>query len=273
MPLFLLVFIGIFGQSLPAQSVLVPSSLRSFDDIFPEFPGTLHAKVFSRAGYFNTQPTGEEAGSNLLARQGRLKPGLVDPVLEIGPRVLVESMRVVSYPAGNVSLLDIYNAIGRIRDLGGRTYRSHSRGSETPLFEEATRLGGPRNNSPVGDPEPALELPLSQTIYMRLRDTNFGNTFYRAEVGHDGRSLHLTMSNNRNITVMLFPAIREGMFVARMYFEPIAEGVLMYSLAGVGVSDFVSSRIHMPSAIEKRLSVIMGWAADGIAGGQSSEED
>jgi hypothetical protein len=49
-----------------------------------------------------------------------------------------------------------------------------------------------------------------------------------------------------------------------MYFEPVQEGVLVYSIAGVDVSDFIASRIHIDSAIAKRLEVIISWAAGGI---------
>jgi hypothetical protein len=58
--------------------------------------------------------------------------------------------------------------------------------------------------------------------------------------------------------------IREEKFSAQLYFEPISEGVLIYGLAGVDVSDFVSSRIDMKSAIGKRLSVILSWITEGV---------
>ena len=72
------------------------------------------------------------------------------------------------------------------------------------------------------------------------------------------------MTNNRVITYLLMPVIREGNFTAQLYFEPILEGMLIYGLAGADVSNFVSSRISMTSAIDKRLAVIIGWVSDGI---------
>ncbi|MDR2257702.1 MAG: hypothetical protein LBE14_00980, partial [Treponema sp.] len=61
------------------------------------------------------------------------------------------------------------------------------------------------------------------------------------------------------------PVIKEEKFIAQLYFEPITEGVLVYSIAGADVSDFVASKIHMPSAIAKRLAVIISWVVDGIS--------
>jgi hypothetical protein len=77
--------------------------------------------------------------------------------------------------------------------------------------------------------------------------------------------LSYSLSNFKSLTYLLIPVIREEKFTAQLYFEPIAEGILIYGLAGADVSDFVSSRINMASAIDKRLTVIISWVAEGIA--------
>jgi hypothetical protein len=82
----------------------------------------------------------------------------------------------------------------------------------------------------------------------------------------DQRSLCYSLTNNRNLSYFLVPVIKEEKFIAQLYFEPIAEGMLIYGLAGADVSDFVSSKIDMESAISKRLSVIISWVAEGIRG-------
>jgi uncharacterized protein YqgC (DUF456 family) len=66
------------------------------------------------------------------------------------------------------------------------------------------------------------------------------------------------------MTYFLVPVIKEGKFVTQFYIEPITEGILIYALAGADVSDFISSKIDMKSAISKRLAVIIGWIAEGI---------
>jgi hypothetical protein len=40
--------------------------------------------------------------------------------------------------------------------------------------------------------------------------------------------------------------------------------MLIYSLAGTDVSDFIANRIDIPSAISKRLAVFIDWVSDGI---------
>jgi len=236
---------------------------RSFDYIFPGLSPNVRTAAFSQEGYFRTfERPAEGTRRETIAFDSRLDGGIMTGVLSMRPVVLVESVMVV--PGRGLSLLNAYNALARIGDLSGRMFDSH-RSGEIPLFEEATRLAEGGKNVAVADPAPALIVPRSETVYIRLRDTNFGNTFYRANMTLEGYGLRYSLANNRNITYFMVPVIREGKFVAQMYFEPIAEGMLIYSIAGVDVSDFISSRIHMPSAISKRLAVIIGWAADGIS--------
>jgi len=251
---------------LAAQSP--QSAARSFDDIFPGLPPAARGAAFSQAGYFRTYERANDAMQDAHVFQSGLCRGLADAALAVQPVVLVESILVLPGEEGGRTLLDVYNAISQVRDLRGRTYDSHRRG-EIPLFEDATRIDAARRNAAIEDPPPASSVPQSETIYMRLRDANFGNTFYRAQMDLDGRGMRLSLTNNRSITYFMFPAIREERFVAQMYFEPIAEGILIYSIAGVDVSNFVASMIHIPSAISRRLAVIIGWAADGIAGQES----
>jgi hypothetical protein len=56
----------------------------------------------------------------------------------------------------------------------------------------------------------------------------------------------------------------EEKFQANLYLEPLDEGMLIYSLAGTDVSDFIANRIDIPSAISKRLAVFIDWVSDGI---------
>jgi hypothetical protein len=73
-----------------------------------------------------------------------------------------------------------------------------------------------------------------------------------------------TLANYKDMTYLFIPVIKEEKFIAQFYFEPVAEGILIYSIAGADVSDFISSKINMPSAIRKRLEVILSWIVDGI---------
>ena len=257
----IILFMAVFSLSAEEQ---VPSGRRTFNEIFPNLPSAVRNAAFSNNGYYNS--VSGNFLQNIHAVGSALDPQLSNAVLGRKPGFLIESILVISDPIGQYSLLDTYNALGKTRELKGRFYHSHTRNEYVPLFEDVTRIEGAHRNVPINDPPPASRIPASETVYMRLKDVNFGNSFYRADITQIRHGLRYSLSNNRNLTYFLVPVIREERFTAQLYFEPIAEGILIYSLAGADVSDFVSSRIDMPSAISKRLAVIIQWVAGGIGG-------
>jgi len=235
---------------------------RSFNDIFPNANEDLRSSIF-QTGYIRSSRRTDGfviLGSN----SSRLDPQIVNNVLSRNPGYLVESISVISGRSGAVSLLDVYNALSNVRDLKGRLYNSHSRNDNVPLFEEATRIVSEKQTTAIPDPSPASALPRTETVYIRLKDANFGNTYYRGEMALVQNGLRYTLYNFRNMSYLFVPVIREEKFIVQLYFEPINEGVLFYSVAGVDISDFFASKIHIDSAISKRLAVITSWASDGI---------
>jgi hypothetical protein len=235
------------------------SQTRSLEAVFPRLSPETAALVFSPQGFIQSLKKNE--GFHLLDSSG-LNPRITGAVLGGDPLFLIETLLVV--PQTNKTLLDIYNALGNVRNLKGRLYHSSTRNQNVPLFEDATRIAGERKNSPIQDPGPAASVPASETIYLRIKDANFGNTFYREELSREEFGLRYRLSNYKNLSYLLMPVIKEEKFVAQIYLEPVAEGILIYSIAGVDVSDFISSRIDMASAVSKRLDVIIAWVVDGI---------
>ena len=236
------------------------SQTRSFNQIFPGLSPQVREAAFSREGYYRTHNSTQ---TSVLIGSGRnsVDPQLIQILSRTRPGFMVESIIVIP---GRYTILDAYNALGRTRSLAGRMYHSHRQNDLVPLFEEVTRIESERRNTVIADPPPASSVPSSETFFLRLKDVNFGNSFYRGEIARSGNGMRYSLTNFRNLTYMMVPVIREEKFSAQLYFEPIAEGMLVYGLAGADVSDFVSSRINMPSAIHKRLAVIMSWVTDGI---------
>jgi hypothetical protein len=252
-----LIVIFLFLPLLP-----VFSQTRSLQAIFPNLDPEIKNAAFSGEGYINASE--KNSGFRLLGEGGALDPQIRNEVISKNPGIIAESLLVLPASSGTFSLLKVYNALGNIRGLKGRLYHSATRNEDIPLFEDATRLVSERKTTPVADPPPAGTLPRKETVFLRLKDVNFGNSYYRGDLSVDQHGLRYCLSNNKNITYILVPVIKEGKFIAQLYFEPIEEGMMIYSIAGADVSDFVASKIHMPSAISKRLAVIISWAAEGI---------
>ena len=242
------------------------AQLRTFDEIFSGINSNIRNEIFSDAGYIRTIEKSDSAdfAAKSLAAGSGITPQIINAVIGNNPGYIAESILVIPAAQGSFTLLNVYNALGNVRGLRGRLYNSATRNQEVPLFEDATRIRSEKQIIAISDPAPAKNLPQSETVFIRLRDSNFGNTYYRGEMSLIQNGLCYTLSNFRNMTFFLIPVIKEGNFVAQLYFEPIKEGVLIYSIAGADVSEFVASRVHISSAIAKRLEVIIDWAAEGI---------
>ena len=259
---------GIIGFFIPCPAAAQTtarsanlSGVRSLNELFPGLSEAQKKQVFSQSGYIHSLEKNEKLDLLPISSSGI---DLVSIVMKSKPSFLAESLLVAPYSGRALNKLDAYNALGRIRELKGLLYHSHTKNANIPLFEEATRLGSERRNNPIPDPPPAKELPLSETVYIRLKDTNFGNTYYCAELSTSPYGVTYNLTNNRTITYLIFPVLREGKFSAILYIEPLQEGMLVYSVAGADASDFISNRIDIPSAISKRLAVFIGWVTDGI---------
>jgi hypothetical protein len=238
------------------------SQLRSFTALFPDLSGEERAEALSPGGLAESGNASE--GFRLLP-SGRLGTDISKAVLDRTPSVFVESVLLIPYPDRPFDLITVYNALGKVRNLSGRLYHSATRDENVPLFENAVRIEGPSKNTVIPDAPDAVSVPASETVYIRLKDANFGNSYYQAQITRTGEGLLYSLSNFKNLSYGFVPVIKTDKFIAQLYIEPLAEGLLVYSLAGAEVSDFIASRISISSAIRKRIQVIIGWLIDGIS--------
>ena len=265
-PLLFLIF-SLFPSFLqgqmPFSSQNQSDSLRSFSEIFPNISGNQKIEAFSEEGLIRSLEKNESL-ELIPSRNSGIN--LYETIMKENLSYLAESILILPYSGKTLDKLDAYNALGKIRDLKGRLYHSHTRDADVPLFEDATRIESARKNNPVPDPAFSKELPSSEIIYIRLKDINFGNCFYRGEVSVSPFGVTYSLKNFKAITYLLFTVMKEEKFSAILYMEPITEGMLIYSVAGADASDFIAKRVDIPSAISKRLAVFIGWISDGLKG-------
>jgi hypothetical protein len=232
--------------------------IHSFDDLYPFIDEPQKKEVYSPAGIFISSQ--KSIVLQFLPSLDYLNE-ITDPLFDRNPSFLTESLKVIPTKEP-VELLAIYNAIRNIRGLKGRLYHSHTRNETIPLFEDATRVESQKKNNPIPDPPAALSIPNSETIYIRLKDVNFGNTFYRADINLQGQGMLYSLSNFKNLSYLFFTIVKENLFLIQFYIEPLTDGILIYSIAGADVSNFVASKVDMPSAVQKRVDVILAWIID-----------
>ena len=235
--------------------------LRSINDIFPGLVENQIKEIFSEKGFIHSY---EKNQSLKLVPAPDSGIALQSAVMKTKPSYLAESLLVIPYSGRTLTRLDAYNALGNIRDLKGRLYNSYTKKETIPLFEEATRIESPKKTNPVSDPLPSLTLPSSETVYLRLKDVNFGNSYYRGDVSISPYGVSYTLTNFKNLTYLFLTVMKEEKFTAILYMEPLTEGMLIYSVAGADATDFVAGKVNIPTAISKRLAVFIGWIADSL---------
>jgi len=258
---FVLSFILFFTFFFPASITAETNYLRSFDELFPSLGESRKKEAFSEEGTIRSVKK-NEALEFLPASGSGID--LYRTVMRSNPTYLAESLLVIPYQGIVFTRLDAYNALGKISDLKGRLYHSHTRDAYVPLFQEATRLENEKSSKAVQDPLPTQELPNTETVFIRLKDVNFGNTYYRTDMSVTPFGLTYKITNTKNINYLLFTVLKEEKFCSILYIEPLIDGMLVYSMATADASDFISNMIDIPSAISKRLLVFLSWIRDNL---------
>ena len=252
-----LLFIFYLASSIKAET----NSLRSFSELFPSLGEDRRKEAFSAEGTIRSLEKNEVLEFLPAANSGI---NLYETVMKSNPAYIAESLLVIPYKNRFFSRLDAYNALGKISNLKGRLYHSHTRNADVPLFQEAARLENEKSGKTIPDPPPARELPDAETSFIRLKDINFGNCYYRTDMNVTPFGLTYKITNTKNITYLLFTVLKEEKFSSILYIEPLTDGMLVYSMAGADASDFIANRIDIPSAISKRLMVFLSWINDNL---------
>ena len=247
----------IFCFTAPARA----DTVRVFNDLFPGLDENRRYEVFTEDGLIRIH---EKNPKLELIPSESSGVDLLSTIMKSNPVYFAESLIVIPYSGRTLNKLDIFNTLGQVRELKGIKYYSHTRKTDIPLFTEATRIENGTRNRPIPDPEPAAVLPPSDTMYVLLKDYNFGNCYFKCDVtpGPYGMTYYLT--NTRNMSFLIFTVIKEEKFSATMYAEPLAEGMLLYIVAGADVPNFIGNRIDVPYNIAKRGAIFLDWASAGF---------
>jgi hypothetical protein len=230
---------------------------RSLSAVFPKLDPAALAQARSQDGYSATGdssprflPSGEAAAIIAKALEGRESS------------FLVETLTIVPGKAA-ASKLDLFNAITRYRGLSGVTYSSKSKGEGSVLFNEVTRIADLRKATPLPD-LPAASLPASAEQYIRLKDANFGTSYYRVRLDTSPPGIVFAMSNARSLDYFFIPVVAADRLFCIFYVEQASEGLLIYSVSGGKVSGTAAKQVNISSAVRKRAMAISGWLVSSL---------
>lgn len=258
--IFLTLAVFLAGFSLSAQ-------LRSIKEIYPQLSDAERTRLFSDKGL-----------SRMIGSAAELKytpsvPGEFNVLGAMKTRRythVVEVVRLIPFKGKKGDLLSIYNAFNRVSALKKQLYPSFGKNENIPLFKETAIVESKKkNNTTLADPPPSESIPQSKTMYLRFKDSYFGNTYYEGSILSNtgvgrGQGLLFSLVNFETISYNIVPVMGAGKFLTQLYIEPVEEGILAYSASGANVSDFIANQISIGSVIEKRLGVFLNWMMDGL---------
>jgi hypothetical protein len=236
---------------------------RTIEELFPDVSETILQKA-RNGGYSRSI---KASSSSELAATLTIKPvgniSIDRNRFKDAPVNIIENLLLLKNDKP-VTKLDVYNALCKIRTLRGREYFSSTRGRRTALFEDASRVAGENNLKKQNDPPLAASVPSDETIFIMVKDINFGNCYYKAEIKTWGNGIRYSLTNFKNINYLFIPVIKTGNLTIQLYIESLNEGVLIYGLSGVSAADFADKQVDIPSTIQKRLDLIYEWISDNI---------
>jgi len=233
--------------------------IRSFNAIFPNLSRVQRTRAMSNEGLKHSFAKDEPA---TIVPNPDLEIDLLGSIMKKNPSHLIEALALVPYKERELDLLDIYNALGRIEKI-----KDHSvfiNGNDYYIFTESSRIENARNRKDISDPLPAVTLPFSETMYLRLKETSFGNLFLRGEISLSMYGMTYSMTNFADVRYFLFPIMRAERFITIIYLEPVKEGVLIYSMSGFYLPDFIADRVNLTSNINRRIETFINWITDGL---------
>jgi len=241
---------------------------RSFDDIFPDLSRLQKRMVMSDSGL---RYSFEKDGSPMLTPDPDSEIDLLSSVMAKKPSHVIETLVVVPYDKRELDMLDIYNALGRVKNI--KDHRISLEDREIIIFTETTRLVSARDRKPIPDPPPTDTLPYSETMYLLFLDPYMGDLYLRGEVAISLYGITYSMTNFRDISYSIFRVMRAERFSAIIYVEPIKEGILIYSVSGLYLPNFIAKRINLTPNMNRRISVLLDWITEGLRIQEDSRQD
>jgi hypothetical protein len=238
----------------------VPSfETRSLYNIFPYLSPAQRAGVMSSRG---ERHAFEKSGSPTLVPDQDSGIDLLSSVMAKKPSHIIEALVLIPYNRRKLDFLDIYNALRNVKTIQDHTITI--RGNDVKVFVDTTRLESAQRRRPVPDPPRADMLPSSDIMYLRFVDPYIGDLYLRANISVGLYGITYSLSNFRDVTYTIFRIMKAESFSAIIYVEPVREGILIYSMSGIYIPNFIASRVNLTPNMNNRISVLVKWITAGL---------
>jgi len=258
---------ALFFEAPPMIFEVPVFEMRSLDEIFPNLSRLQRIIAMNNGVLKNSFVKGE---SPMFVPNPDFGIDLLGSVMRKNPSHLIEALALVQYTERELDLLDIYNAVGRIEKI--KDYPAYFNDTEFYAFTESTRIESARNRRAISDPSPAVTLPFSETIFLRIKEYSFGNLFIRGDISISMYGITYSMTNFTDVRYFLVPIMRAERFSAIIYLEPVKEGILIYSMSGFYIPDFIADKVNLTPSINRRIEVFINWITDGLRKQEGEEE-
>jgi len=234
-------------------------TMRSFNEIFPNLTPRQKSSAMSNMGIRHSF---EKDESPTLIPDPDSGIELLSGVMSKKPSHIIEALLLVPYKKRELDLLDIYNALRRIKNI--QDFTITSRGVEYKMFKDTSRIESAQKRKPIPDPPPAETLPYSETIYLRFVDQVMGDLYLRGDISVSLYGLTYSLTNFRDVSYSIFRIMKAERFTAVIYLEPVKEGILIYSMSGLYIPGFISNRVNLTPSMNYRITVLINWITDGL---------
>jgi len=249
----------VFEQTPDLVIEASPYVQRSYNDIFPGRTRAEIRSIFSDRGLRNSF---DKDGAPQFTPSSASGIDLFSLAKRKNPSHVIEALIVIPYNKRELDLLDIYNSLGRIEKIKDQTIMS--RGNPLHVFTDTTRLQDAQNRRAISDPPPSNRLPLSETMYIRFRDAYIGDIFLRGEITQSLYGMTYNITNFRDINFTIFRIMKAERVSIILYLEPVEEGILVYSMSGIFLPDFIMDRLNLTANINARITILLKWIAEGL---------
>jgi hypothetical protein len=232
---------------------------RSFDDVFPGLSQGQKMIALSGRGVRNSF---EKDDSPTLLPAVDSGINLLGGVMAKKPSHIIEALALVPYNKRELDLLDIYNALRKIKNIQDHTIPS--RGNNVKVFLDTTRIESAQRRRPIPDPPRVDTLPNSEIMFLRFSDRYLGDLYIRANISIGLYGITYSLSNFRDVSFSIFRIMKAESFSTVIYLEPVIEGILIYSMSGIYIPSFIAHRVNLPSNMNYRITVLVNWITEGL---------